>query len=248
MAWQDEHGYDRTFNRTAQDRQVADRMNAEDARRAYDRAASPFTSPPVNTPADRWGGQVSPSILPTNRPATFDFRQSNGQSYITPGAFREFRLRMIFMIFGMLGALAGYNAYRKLGLSKVQATIHGTYCAMRWKVWAWTAFQFTALTVIWIFWAYLQQRGALVGYTDGVAVYDPQDNSFTIMLLLINLAIFIPAVGVTYCQNIDESLFRKRLAYRLLLPFHRTMGRTPWFFLHTVSLLPLIVMAMKYNI
>ena len=199
----------------------------------------------------------APAIGGSYRPATFDLsHDSSGQPYFKEGSFREFRLGMIVAIFGPIGALAGYNAFHKRGMTKLQAAAHGVYCALRWKVWAWTAFQVTFFAAWWSLYASWQATGwdkvALIQNADGTisryAYTLTQNNFFTVSLVLASLAAFIPAVGVTYCQMIDESMFRKRLAYRLMLPAYRALGGVPWYILHMVSLLPFIMMAVKYNI
>ena len=183
-----------------------------------------------------------------DRPGSYDL---DLDSYFTPGSFRRARLGFIAATFGTLGAFAGYNAYER-GASKLQATAHGAYCAMRWKVWAFTAFLWTATTMIWLMWSGVQGTppptttgaGRPLGFQ---AWGNGQDNSFTFSLVLVNLLTFLPAVAVTYCQNVDESMFKRRFVYRALGPFRKLFGRMPWMVLHSVVLIPFFLMAIKYN-
>ena len=175
--------------------------------------------------------------------ATYD----NVGGYFTEGSFHRARLGFITAVFAPLGALAGWNA-RKRGFSKFEAAMHGAYCAMRWKVWAFTTFVWLASTLMWLWWAGVQSQPVQLQDNVSFASWGRgQNNSFTTLLVLVNLLTFLPAVLVTYCQNIDESMFKRRFVYRLLRPFHKIIGRTPWMILHTVVLLPFFVMAIKYN-
>jgi ABC-type methionine transport system permease subunit len=69
----------------------------------------------------------------------------------------------------------------------------------------------------------------------------PVPNNPTVVGWCAFLQLFVvtPALAVAYCQLVDKSMFKHRIAYRIISPVHKMLGRCPWVVLISLVLLPI---------
>ena len=154
--------------------------------------------------------------------------------------------------YGTIGWLAGRNFYRRYqgrGLSPETLTgaaiRHGVLCAIRWKIWVFTALTWTVLTAFMV----LCVTGILDFNFDDIARVRPvstieywfgsQVYAWLTLALHVGLGVF--TVGATYVQCVRLSEFKKRRFYFVMWPFEAVVRWIPWFLLHSPVVLPIII-------
>ena len=138
-------------------------------------------------------------------------------AYPGTNALLGFQHQMQGVMLGWLGYRAGRNSYA-LHANAADAAIHGAHALRRW--WIWLFF-----IKLWIL------QTAFVGLLSYYTVHDranPQDTyvlasqNDQLTAYLTNGRIFVPLgfvlVLVTYCRNVDYSLFQRRFVYHVMRP------------------------------
>ena len=168
----------------------------------------------------------------------------SGQPYFTPGGFSEAKDGVIAGIFAPV-MYACFKAAARYAVEvrgrtqddavHTKAMLHAMDMVMRWKAWAFTILYWVVSGVCIYFWrgAEAMQGDPATGYTTG------KDVSFQTMLLVLHVALLLPAILIPYCQHVEASFFKQRTLYNVLRPIHVVLGRIPWFVLQTTVLLPL---------
>lgn len=120
-----------------------------------------------------------------------------------------------------VAARAGKNWYDMNG-DPVEAAQKGTEAFVHWTIWSIIVFTW------WLNFAIGGLAGRAHGWGDGL---------FRVAVLL-TIAVF--TIGVTWCRNIDRSLFRQGVIYRLYRPVARATEGVPttiWYVLAVGTLL-----------
>jgi len=126
-------------------------------------------------------------------------------------------------LLGFIAYRAGRNHYELHG-DMAEAILYGAHAMRRW--WSWLI-----MTQVWLFWFALNAwlfylvhhdiRGE--SYPDITGMLAGERNVGKIGLPIT----FVLAVAVPYCRNVDYSLFKRRLVYRLFQPVTRLLDRVP---------------------
>lgn len=161
--------------------------------------------------------------------------RSNGQPYFTPGAFRDAKSQMIAGIFAPV-MYACYMAATRKGASYGKAFAHAVDMVMIWKMWGFTVlYWLVSGASIWLWMGSIADNGdPATGYTTAM------DTSFQVKLLVLHMALLLPAILLPYCQHVDSSFFQHRAVYTILKPIHTVTSWIPWFVWQSTVLLPLL--------
>jgi hypothetical protein len=136
----------------------------------------------------------------------------------TPGQYLSADPNKFFnVVAAALGAKAGHNHYQQTG-DLQQAAGVGIGAFVRWMVWMITL-------GVWFFNSFF------------VAAWETGSNTPIYTALII--APF--TLGVTWCRNVDYSLFRRGLIYKLYAPVARLIEGVPSFVLYLLVLAPTFV-------
>jgi hypothetical protein len=126
-------------------------------------------------------------------------------------------------LLGFIAYRAGRNHYELHG-DLAEAILYGAHAMRRW--WSWLI-----MTQVWLFWLGLN---AWLFYLTHHDIRGESYPDITGMLGglqavgKIGLPItFVLAVAVPYCRNVDYSLFKRRLVYRLFQPLVILLDRVP---------------------
>ena len=139
-----------------------------------------------------------------------------------PGAWNGLRIGLIACWIGPIMYKA-YGHARDAGADKMNAAGHALYCGIRWKAWGFT-WIYWFLTQFWFFRWFMASEYELPN-----------------KMWYLNNGVAIVALGVTFAQNVEVSMFRKRVLYKLVWPFHKLLGWMPWYVLNTTILIPLLI-------
>jgi hypothetical protein len=189
--------------------------------------------------------------------------RANGEPYF--GDYDGMGRRMNALVFGSIGALAGYKFYERWKPYASTAAVsgaalrHGAYMAIRWKAWTVTALWWILTTPIWAVLASGILDTALdQDPTNWNFDYPPRDVNITepwfqgslalvwaIFALHIIIGFF--AVGATYTRAIRESDFQRRRFYIWMWPFELLVRRVDWKILHSLVVLPVALAIISYN-
>lgn len=170
------------------------------------------------------------------------------------------------IVFGGLGVMAGRNLYQRGG-TVIEAGFHGAYCAMRWKIWAVSAF-------VWVFfgtwmalnstnlvdrWLYYEQPADFNGY-HGSWVEDGSRNflrSFLNMraydlttprlLWLLNFVLGGFVLAVMYNRNVQECFFKRRWLYKVVNPVEWATRWMPWWVVTSLIVVAPVLPYILYN-
>jgi hypothetical protein len=180
----------------------------------------------------------------TSSSATAMPPRSNGQPYFTPGGFHDAKSDAIAGVFAPVAACLFMAAARELvkqghpqgSATYGRAMLHALHMVWLWKTWAFSILYWVVSGVcIWLWKGSISMTGdPATGYTTGL------DSSFQTKLLVLHVALLLPAILIPYCQHVDASFFQKRVLYHVLSPIHKAIGWMPWFVLQSTVLLPLL--------
>jgi hypothetical protein len=133
-----------------------------------------------------------------------------------------------------LGWKAGRNYYEVRPVIE-EAIIHGAHALRRWWIWIFflNVWLGSTLFAAWMLWLRFHEvRGE--GYPD---------ISGDLNIVTRNVLMFLPvsllSLLITYCRNVDFSLFKRRFVYRLLFPLVVTLDRVPNWLLYLIVFCPL---------
>lgn len=126
-------------------------------------------------------------------------------------------------LLGFIAYRAGRNHYELHG-DMAEAILYGAHAMRRW--WSWLI-----MTQVWLFWL------ALNAWLFYLTHHDIRGESYPDITGMIGglravgkigLPItFVLAVAVPYCRNVDYSLFKRRLVYRLFQPLVVLLDKVP---------------------
>ena len=139
-------------------------------------------------------------------------------------ALMELKRRCEALMLGFLAYRAGRNYYT-LHPDITDAFEHGAHALRRWWVWlfftkVWLG---SLLVILWMGYMELHDRA-----NPGNAYWvDDGDAKVTLRNGLIFLVPSLLAVLVTYCRNVDYSLFKRRFVYRILRPLVKVLDKVP---------------------
>ena len=178
----------------------------------------PFIPPPGHS-AHQSTAEYALRTMPPQVP-------SGDQHYFAPDAPYQAARKVWWMhtaVIGLIGAKAGKNHFAVTGDwgQSIQAAA-GAFA--RWMVWS----------TLWFVWAALLMWFAT-----------PTEAGFTgndIAGLAASLVIWPFAFGVTWCRNIDYSLFKRRLIYKLYQPIAVALEGVPSPLLYALMCVPLAVL------
>jgi hypothetical protein len=157
------------------------------------------------------------------------------QPYFTPGAFRAFRAAIWTMIFGPIMLRIGRNWYERTG-DWQYALGKATLLSAMWKVWGTACVWWLAVS-----WCIGNPDDnwftRLHDQTTGLPV--PNNPTVIHWCWMMQVFVVLPALAIAYCQLVDKSLFKHRIAYRFIAPVHKMLGRCPWIVLISLVLLPI---------
>ena len=141
-------------------------------------------------------------------------------------ALQELRSKLEVGLLGFLAWRAGrnyYNMHPDFG----DAVIHGATALRRWWVWLFfvKVWIFSVLFLCWMLWLRFHDiRGE--SFVSNSAAFDNVTYTLIAFLPLALLGLL-----VVYCRNVDFSLFKRRLVYRVLRPLVAVLDRVPaWAF------------------
>lgn len=143
-------------------------------------------------------------------------------------ALLELKRRCEALLLGFLAYRAGRNYYT-LHPDVTAAFEHGAHALRRW--WVWLFF-----VKVWLFSVCFLGWMLYLRFHDVRGESFPVDHNFQVVTR--NLLVFIgPALLVlliTYCRNVDYSMFKRRFAYRILLPLVKLLDKVPNWVLYLI--------------
>ena len=173
--------------------------------------------------------------------------------------------RLNAMVFGSIGALAGYKFYERWKPFASTAAVsgaalrHGAYMAIRWKAWFVTTLWWVITTPLWIVLSTGILDTAFDEHPDGwVNQVAPRDwdvtgawfhGSLALVwaILALHIVIGFFAIGVTYNRAVRESEFRQRWFFRQMARFEPMADKVNWKILHSLVVVPVALAIISYN-
>jgi hypothetical protein len=166
--------------------------------------------------------------------------------------YRQHKTEANALVYGTIGYLAGRNFYRRYQGRVIPAALlgasirHGALCAIRWKIWAFTVLTWTFLTLFLtacaVGWIDMTLEDLRLGRNVSMIEYWFGTITNARLTLLLHLILGVFSVGTTYVQCVRLSGFKRRRFYWVMWPFEAVVRRIPWFLLHTLVVIPFIIM------
>jgi hypothetical protein len=153
-------------------------------------------------------------------------------------ALLELKTRFEGVLLGWLAYRAGRNFYN-VHPNLEDAAIHGAHALRRWWVWLFfiKVWLFSAAFILWMY--YLRLHDNATGPGSDFIINDADHSKIVSNGLFFLIPAFV-ALLITYCRNIDYSLFKRRLVYKVLRPLTVVLTWVPNWLLYLT--IPCILM------